>query len=61
MCERVREHFDRDVPAQVDVRGPINFPHAARTDLGADFIRAKSRTKGKCHYAPQAFYAISPE
>ena len=47
--------------AEVRVRGAIDFAHAAHADLGANFIRAESGARGKCHYAPPAFYAITPE
>ena len=39
----------------------IDLAHAAHADLGGDFIGAEPGARGKCHYAPRAFYAITPE
>ena len=59
--KRIGENLDGDLTAEVAVRGAIDFAHPARADLGANFIRAESGARGKCHYAPRAFYAINPE
>src|SRR5262245_34086936 len=56
MCESLGQDLDRDVAAQVGVRGSIDFPHAAHADLGATFIRAESGAGGQCHDAAQGFY-----
>ena len=49
--ERVGQHLDRDVPTQLRVARAIDLAHAARADLGGNFIGAEAGARGKCHYA----------
>ena len=44
--ERDRQHFDRDVALESRIARPVDFAHAARSDCGQDFIRAKPVTGG---------------
>jgi hypothetical protein len=44
--ERIRKHFNGHGPLQVRVGSPIDFTHAARTNLGSDFIGAEPRARG---------------
>jgi hypothetical protein len=45
----LRQDLDCDLTGQVGVGRPIHFSHAARANLGADFIRAEPRTWGEGH------------
>ncbi len=43
----VRQHLDRDWRFRFVSRGAIDLTHAARADLGSDFIGAEARAGGK--------------
>src|SRR5947207_15043966 len=45
----MREHLQRDVAVKLRVSGAIDLAHAARADLGDDFIRADPRTWRQSH------------
>ena len=45
----VGQDLDRHGPVEPRIAGPIHLPHAARTQSGLDFIRAKSFARGKGH------------
>ena len=49
MRERLGEDFDRHVAPKFGVTGTIDLAHATRTDLGDNFIRAKTRPGSEPH------------
>ena len=49
MGEEIRQDFQRHVPVQLRVPGPIHFPHAASADEGGDFIGAEARAWAEGH------------
>jgi hypothetical protein len=53
--------FDRDRAVETSVARTVYLAHPARADRGANFIRAEPGARGKCHYTPPAFYAITPD
>lgn len=44
--ERLRQHFDGDLPAKAGIGGSIDFTHPAHADLGRDLVRAESSASG---------------
>jgi hypothetical protein len=61
MRESLRQDLDRDVALELGVPRAIDLTHATHANPGANFIRAEPGARGKCHSAPRAFYAITPE
>ena len=47
--ERLGQDLDRDIAPKFRVTRAIDLAHAARTDLGDNFIRAKTRPGSEPH------------
>ena len=46
-AERMRQHFDRDLPAQTGIERAIHLTHAALSNQLTDFIRSETLTCGQ--------------
>ena len=53
--ELLRQNLDRDVAIQLRVARAIHLAHAARADLGDDFIRARDECRAQDSW--HGFYA----
>src|SRR5262245_51625236 len=51
--QSLRQHLDRNLPAEVVVGGAIHLAHAPDTKLGADGVRAKTDARCQRHVERQ--------
>jgi hypothetical protein len=47
MRERLGQDFDRDGAIEPRVSGFVHLAHAARADLGGDFLDTEARARGQ--------------
>src|SRR5437660_2373185 len=60
VCGKIcRKNFDRHVALKLWIVSAVDFAHAARADLRADFIAAKLGALRDCHYLENRWRAFS--
>ena len=57
--KRRRKHFDGDKSIQTRIARFVNFPHAARTEGGHDFVRTETRSRGQGQMAASSAGILS--